>query len=146
MPFNMNTLQGGQATSDMSLPLSCIQGCLSPSKSQMCFAYFHPLSTKFINSTPLFWQNLSISPLFEFNLHFFGLIYIFSLPLFWPWCIYASCFTCSGCPWLYPSDTLKNASSGPGTAILNGCYIIALNYSMTKPCLRRSFLWPKARW
>jgi len=40
-------------------------------------------------------ETSSMTSLFlcSLNLRFFGLIYVYFLPLFWPCCIYASCFT-----------------------------------------------------
>jgi len=73
-------------------------GCTGASTplSQWCILHFPPISAKFINS-PLFPQNLYISPLFPQNLHFLLNLWFFCFPLFWPGCIYASCFTRTGC-------------------------------------------------
>jgi len=64
-----------------------------PPKSIMHNLRIPPISTKFIKSLPIFPQNLLISPCLR-SIYAFCLIYCFLLPLFWPWCIYAPCFTC----------------------------------------------------
>ena len=46
--------------------------------------YKSPISVKFVHS------------LFPQKFAFWGLIYVFCFPLFWPWCICASCFTHTG--------------------------------------------------
>jgi len=47
-----------------------------------------------------FLQNLWITHI-SAKFTFMGWLYVFCFLLFWPWCIYASCFTCTGRPCLH---------------------------------------------
>ena len=65
---------------------------------------FLPISKKFIHSP-------SVSAKFTF----FCLIYFFASPLFWPWCIYASCFTRTGRPWSFDGPFSIQSVTVPST-------------------------------
>ena len=80
------------------------QSLLQP---MMHIAYSTAVSTKFINF-PLLSKKFINFPSYLVQFTFFGLIYVFLLPLFWPWCIYASSFTRTGCHWLTETK-LKSA-------------------------------------
>jgi len=66
-----------------------------------CILHIPPISTKFINS-PNFCKIYKFphSTFIQFTFFVLNLRFIAS-PLFWPWCIYASCFTCTGRPWIF---------------------------------------------
>jgi len=53
-------------------------------KSMMHIEFSSPISTKFINSPPLFRINVKPSVFVQFS--FFWLIFVYCFPLFWPWC------------------------------------------------------------
>ena len=63
------------------------QRCPSPLRQNDAYCILPPISQK----------NINFSPPYFCEIYDFCLIYIFGLPLFWPWCIYASCFTRTGC-------------------------------------------------
>jgi len=74
----------------------CGQGRPFP-LSQWCILHIPPYFQKIINFT-YFCKIYKFPLLYSFMLCCFGLIYVFCLPLFRPWCIYASCFTRTGRP------------------------------------------------
>ena len=67
-----------------------------PSPKSMIHTAYSPLiSTKFINYP--YFMKIHKFPLFSFNLRLL-LNLLFCFPLFWSWCICASCFTRTGRP------------------------------------------------
>ena len=71
---------------------SCTQAeaSIPLSPCMMHIAYCPHNSTKFQNFLPLSAQFIHFPTI---SSHLFGWIYVFSFSLFWPWCIYASCYT-----------------------------------------------------
>ena len=75
-----------------------------PPKPKMHIAY-SPSYRKIYKFHFCFRKIYKYSPVFiQFTL--FCLILVFCFPLLWPWCIYASCFTCTGRRWAYVFESL----------------------------------------
>jgi len=62
--------------------------------------YFTPLFCRVDTFPPLFifLPIFCISPIFVKFTRFLPTLHVFCFPLFWPWCIYASCYTPTGRP------------------------------------------------
>jgi len=70
---------------------------------------------------PYFHKIYKLSPLFSFDWRFIGFIYVFLLPLFWQWCIYASWNTRTGRPCLHRNARYRKRQRK--TRPIQGCMI-----------------------
>jgi len=76
---------------------------------QSCILHITPICTKFTNFSFCFRQIYKFTLIFM-KLTFFAYLKLFSYPLFWSWCIYASCFTSTGRPCKF-NDTPKSKTN-----------------------------------
>jgi len=69
----------------------------SISPKQMMHITYSPYFQKIYKCSPYFKNFFNFPPIF-FHVSCYLIIYVFCFPLFWPWCIYSSCFARTGRP------------------------------------------------